>query len=90
MAAVSARALQLSLELDLTVPTHHTQDLGIATEAVFAAFVQGFNSAHPMFLMSDVGPQKEAADAKFRETLKMYSKLPQCKLILAGCEHDGG
>lgn len=40
--------------------------------------------------MTDVGSQKEAADAKFREVLRLYCKLPSCKLVLAGCEHDGG
>ncbi|ORY84711.1 hypothetical protein BCR35DRAFT_351810 [Leucosporidium creatinivorum] len=66
------------------------QEVGIATEAVFSAFVQGLNAAHPLFVMTDVGPQKEAADAKFRESLRFFSKLPSCKLLLAGCEHDGG
>jgi hypothetical protein len=34
------------------------QEVGIATEAVFSAFVQGLNAAHPLFVMTDVGPQK--------------------------------
>lgn len=66
------------------------QDVGIATETVFAAFVQGLNAAHPLIVMTDVGSQKEAADAKFREAVRLHCKLPSCKLVIAGCEHDGG
>lgn len=40
-------------------------------------------------LMVQIGMQ-EAADAKFRETLRLYARLPSCKLILAGCTHDAG
>ncbi|KAL8291549.1 hypothetical protein RQP46_002527 [Phenoliferia psychrophenolica] len=65
-------------------------DVGIASIEVVNHFVLGFNAAHPLFTMTDVGPQKEAADAKFRETLRLYARLPSCKLILAGCTHDGG
>ncbi|KAK4050683.1 hypothetical protein OIV83_003409 [Microbotryomycetes sp. JL201] len=66
------------------------QENGIAQEATFAAFVQGFNAAHPSFTMTDVGASKEAADAKFCESLRFFAKLPSCKLVFAGCSHDGG
>jgi len=66
------------------------QSNGIADEQTFSAFLQGLNAAHPLIQVTDVGPQKEAADAKLRENIKLYSKLPSCKLVLAGCSHDGG
>lgn len=65
-------------------------DVGIATPDVVNAFVLGFNAAHPLFTMTDVGSQKEAADAKIRHTLTLFAKLSSCKLILAGCGFDGG
>lgn len=40
--------------------------------------------------MTDVGTQKEAADSKFRDMLKIFAGVASCKLILAGCAHDGG
>ncbi|GAA5941392.1 uncharacterized protein JCM15063_006085 [Sporobolomyces koalae] len=66
------------------------QSHGLADEQVFNAFLQGLNAAHPLIQVTDVGPQKEAADAKLRENIRLYSKLPSCKLVLAGCSHDGG
>ncbi|GAA5881350.1 hypothetical protein JCM16303_000140 [Sporobolomyces ruberrimus] len=63
---------------------------GLADESTFSAFLQGLNAAHPLIQVTDVGPQKEAADAKLRENVRLYSKLPSCKLVLAGCSHDGG
>lgn len=40
--------------------------------------------------MVDVGIQKEAADAKIRETVRLFTGIHSCKLILAGVGHDGG
>ncbi|KAG8893927.1 hypothetical protein FRB99_001627 [Tulasnella sp. 403] len=40
--------------------------------------------------MVDVGFGKEAADAKLRESLKLYARLPQTRKILFGGAHDGG
>lgn len=37
------------------------ENVGVASEAVFAEFVLGFNAAAPLFTMVDVGPSKEAA-----------------------------
>ncbi|SGZ32606.1 BQ5605_C040g11894 [Microbotryum silenes-dioicae] len=66
------------------------QEMGIASDATFSAFIQGFNQAHPLFLMTDVGGLKEACDAKFRETLRMYARMMACKLLVLGCSSDGG
>ncbi|GAA5823598.1 hypothetical protein JCM3770_003519 [Rhodotorula araucariae] len=66
------------------------QSCGIADEATFSAFLIGLNAAHPLILVSDVGPSKEASDAKLAQTLKLYAKLPSTKLVLAGAAHDGG
>ncbi|GAA6012792.1 hypothetical protein JCM11491_002563 [Sporobolomyces phaffii] len=66
------------------------QNYGLADESTFGSFLQGLNAAHPLIQVTDVGPQKEAADAKLRENVKLFSKLPSCKLVLAGCAHDGG
>ncbi|GAA5928425.1 hypothetical protein JCM3775_000608 [Rhodotorula graminis] len=66
------------------------QTCGIADEATFSAFLVGLNAAHPLILVSDVGPSKEACDAKLTQTLKLYAKLPSTKLVLAGAAHDGG
>lgn len=63
---------------------------GIADDATFSAFLVGLNAAHPLILVSDVGPSKEACDAKLTQTLKLYAKLPSTKLVLAGAAHDGG
>lgn len=65
-------------------------ELGIVSPDVFNNFVQGLNAAHPFITMLDVGSSKEAADAKFREMMRLYAKIPSCKLVLAGCAHDGG
>ncbi|GJN93599.1 hypothetical protein Rhopal_006656-T1 [Rhodotorula paludigena] len=66
------------------------QSTGIADEATFSAFLLGFNAAHPLILVSDVGPSKEASDAKLTHSLKLFAKLPSTKLVVAGAAHDGG
>ncbi|GAA6022018.1 hypothetical protein JCM10207_002410 [Rhodosporidiobolus poonsookiae] len=63
---------------------------GIADDTTFSNFLQGLNSAHSLIHVVDVGAQKEAADAKISQGIKLYSKLPSCKLVLAGAAHDGG
>ncbi|GAA5991052.1 hypothetical protein JCM11641_006604 [Rhodosporidiobolus odoratus] len=63
---------------------------GIADDATFSNFLQGLNAAHPLFQITDVGAQKEAADAKISSSIRLYSKLASCKLVLAGCSHDNG
>ncbi|GAA5959605.1 hypothetical protein JCM21900_002953 [Sporobolomyces salmonicolor] len=66
------------------------QNNGIADEATFSNFLQGLNAAHPLIQVTDIGAQKEAADSKLKENLTLFAKLPSCKLVLAGCSHDGG
>ncbi|GAA5841587.1 hypothetical protein JCM3766R1_006783 [Sporobolomyces carnicolor] len=80
----------ITLFLSRTGLAKALQAYGLADETTFNAFLQGLNAAHPLIQVTDVGPQKEAADAKLRENVKLYSKLPSCKLVLAGCSHDGG
>ncbi|GAA5988742.1 hypothetical protein JCM10908_006151 [Rhodotorula pacifica] len=62
----------------------------IADEATFSAFLLGLNAAHPGILVSDVGAQKEASDAKLSHSLRLYAKLPSTKVVIAGAAHDGG
>ncbi|BGP26931.1 CCCH zinc finger DNA binding protein [Rhodotorula toruloides] len=66
------------------------QACGIADEATFSAFLLGVNAAHPLVLVSDVGPSKEASDAKINSSIRLFAKFPSTKLILAGAAHDGG
>jgi hypothetical protein len=66
------------------------QDCGIANESTFSSFLQGLNSAHSLITVVDVGAQKEAADQKIQTSIRLFSKLPSCKLVLAGTTHDGG
>lgn len=65
------------------------KELGIAVD-IFDAFILGFTASHPLFTIINVGLQKEAADAKVRETVKLFTSLPSCKMVLAGVGHDGG
>ncbi|WVQ80936.1 hypothetical protein IAT38_003043 [Cryptococcus sp. DSM 104549] len=53
-------------------------------------FWHGFSGAHELFTVVDVGPGKEAADAKIREYLKLYAKNAQCEMIVLGASHDNG
>ncbi|GAA5953902.1 hypothetical protein JCM8115_004192 [Rhodotorula mucilaginosa] len=62
----------------------------IADEATFSNFLLGLNAAHPGILVSDVGAQKEASDAKLSHSLRLYAKLPSTKVVIAGAAHDGG
>ncbi|BGP57622.1 hypothetical protein JCM8202v2_005266 [Rhodotorula sphaerocarpa] len=62
----------------------------IADDATFSAFLLGLNAAHPGILVSDVGGQKEASDAKLSHSLRLYAKLPSTKVVIAGAAHDGG
>lgn len=66
------------------------QSCDIADEATFSAFLLGLNAAHPAILVSDVGGQKEASDAKLSHSLRLYAKLPSTKVVIAGAAHDGG
>ncbi|GAA5853830.1 hypothetical protein JCM8547_007465 [Rhodosporidiobolus lusitaniae] len=63
---------------------------GIADEKTFSDFLQGLNAAHSLIQVTDVGAQKEAADAKISQSVRLFSRMASCKLVLAGCTHDGG
>lgn len=54
------------------------------TAEQFEAFCIGFSQASPRFLMIDVGPGKEAIDAKIREYLQTYTRFPQTLRVFFG------
>ncbi|KAF8336584.1 uncharacterized protein EI90DRAFT_194794 [Cantharellus anzutake] len=56
----------------------------------FNDFVNGFNQSTPLFTMTDVGHGKEAADAKIRDMLILFARLPQTRRVYFGGGHDGG
>ncbi|KAH9937662.1 uncharacterized protein B0H18DRAFT_1081778 [Fomitopsis serialis] len=56
----------------------------------FEAFIMGFNQASPLFSMVDVGSGKEAADAKIKECLRVFSRFPQTSKVFFGGAHDNG
>ncbi|KZV71325.1 hypothetical protein PENSPDRAFT_650785 [Peniophora sp. CONT] len=56
----------------------------------FEEFYHGFNQASPMFSIIDVGYGKEAADAKIKENLRVFTKFPQTYRIFLGGSHDNG
>lgn len=61
-----------------------------AAKHKFEDFALGFNRAAERFVMVDVGPGKEAADAKIKVILEDNVRLPQtCKILFGGC-HDNG
>ncbi|KII94335.1 hypothetical protein PLICRDRAFT_424408 [Plicaturopsis crispa FD-325 SS-3] len=62
----------------------------ICTAAEFEAFVLGFNQASPLFSISDVGSGKEAADAKIKECLRVFTRFPQISKVFFGGGHDNG
>ncbi|KAF8922523.1 hypothetical protein CPB85DRAFT_1267926 [Mucidula mucida] len=62
----------------------------VCTVDDFDNFCLGFNQATPLFSIIDVGQGKEAADAKIKEYLRVFSPLPQMALIYFGGGHDNG
>ncbi|KIX03903.1 uncharacterized protein Z518_07456 [Rhinocladiella mackenziei CBS 650.93] len=66
------------------------RDGKIRDERHFRKVVADFNSRSPFFDFLDVGPGRERADQKIRESLKFYVDTPQCKHILLACCHDAG
>ncbi|GBE77914.1 hypothetical protein SCP_0107960 [Sparassis crispa] len=56
----------------------------------FEAFVAGFNQASPLFSIVDVGNGKEAADAKIKECLRVFTRFPQTVRVFFGGAHDNG
>ncbi|KAH7101327.1 hypothetical protein BKA62DRAFT_182600 [Auriculariales sp. MPI-PUGE-AT-0066] len=55
----------------------------------FDAFWDGFQ-ATGLFSVIDVGQGKEAADAKIRDALDLYARMPQVMRVYMGGAHDGG
>ncbi|CCM01962.1 uncharacterized protein FIBRA_04035 [Fibroporia radiculosa] len=56
----------------------------------FEDFVIGFNQASPLFSIVDVGIGKEAADAKVKECLRVFTRFPQTSKVFFGGSHDNG
>ncbi|TLS29486.1 hypothetical protein PpBr36_01517 [Pyricularia pennisetigena] len=54
------------------------------------AFAHAFGQAQSLFSFIDVGPGKERTDHKIRETLRVMSRLSQCKHVIFGPCHDNG
>lgn len=53
-------------------------------------FAQRFSMNQPLFSIIDVGPGKEKADHKIKETFRIFSENPTCRhIVFAGC-HDSG
>ncbi|KAG9038425.1 hypothetical protein FRB95_001282 [Tulasnella sp. JGI-2019a] len=63
---------------------------GICNGGVFRQFILGFNQATPLFAVVDVGNGKEAADAKLRENLLLFSRFRQTRYMFFAGAHDGG
>ncbi|KAF8843945.1 hypothetical protein BDN67DRAFT_944155 [Paxillus ammoniavirescens] len=62
----------------------------ICTVGDFEAFVLGFNQSSPLFSIVDVGSGKEAADAKIKECLRIFTRFPQTSRVFFGGGHDNG
>jgi len=56
----------------------------------YDAFIEGFNMAAPLFSIVDVGPSKEAADTKLKESLRVFTRFPQIVKVYFGGLHDNG
>lgn len=62
----------------------------VCTAEQFDAFCAGFNQASPLFSIVDVGNGKEAADAKIKECLRVFTRFPQTSKVFFGGAHDNG
>ncbi|KAF9229318.1 hypothetical protein BS17DRAFT_16202 [Gyrodon lividus] len=62
----------------------------ICTAGEFETFILGFNQSSPLFSIVDVGSGKEAADAKIKECLRIFTRFPQTSLVFFGGGHDNG
>ncbi|KAJ7254077.1 hypothetical protein B0H12DRAFT_570449 [Mycena haematopus] len=62
----------------------------ICTKEQFEEFCFGFNQAAPLISVLDVGPGKEAADAKIKECLRVFTRFPQTSFVFFGGGHDNG
>jgi len=62
----------------------------LCTREQFESFLIGFNQASPLFSIVDVGNGKEAADAKVKECLRVFTRFPQTMRVFFGGAHDNG
>ncbi|KAH7101344.1 hypothetical protein BKA62DRAFT_703487 [Auriculariales sp. MPI-PUGE-AT-0066] len=62
---------------------------GLCSGAQVDAFWDGFQ-ATGLFCVIDVGAGKEAADAKIRDALDLFARMPQVLRVFLGGAHDGG
>ncbi|KAI0029625.1 hypothetical protein K488DRAFT_56000, partial [Vararia minispora EC-137] len=62
----------------------------ICSSEHFEDFIHGFNEASPLFSIVDVGTGKEAADAKIKEHLRLFTRFPQAVSVYLGGSHDNG
>ncbi|KAK0371998.1 c-x8-c-x5-c-x3-h type zinc finger protein [Colletotrichum limetticola] len=84
--------VQVILHLDGLAKRLHASGIipNTAADRTLADFGHGFSRAQPLFNFVDVGPGKEAADHKIRETLRLMVRNNQCKHIFFGPCHDHG
>lgn len=61
----------------------------LCTADQFRSFLVGFSQASPRFLIVEVGPGPEAVDAKLREYLQAYTRLPQTLRLFLGGAYNG-
>jgi len=62
----------------------------ICPAETFQLFLSGFNAAHGLFSVVDVGRNKEAADYKIRDHLDILIRIPQVYKIFFAGSHDNG
>ncbi|KAJ7783827.1 hypothetical protein DFH07DRAFT_206463 [Mycena maculata] len=61
----------------------------VCTKEEFEEFCLGFIQG-PLFAIVDVGHGKEAADAKIKECLRVFTRFPQTSFVFFGGAHDNG
>jgi len=62
----------------------------VCSEQQFGEFIGAFHQASPLFSVVDVGNAKEAADAKIKECLRVFTRYPQTSKVFFGGAHDNG
>lgn len=66
------------------------QSGSINNEQTFRQFCIGFTQSKASFDYVDVGPGKERADAKIRESARWHLNNANCKMVILGISHDSG
>ncbi|KAI0750948.1 hypothetical protein C8Q80DRAFT_1268254 [Daedaleopsis nitida] len=56
----------------------------IATAEQFESFLVGFGQASPRFIVMDAGPGRDSTEAKVKEYVKTYIRLPQTLRVFFG------